>query len=92
MYDVLPQMQKIVLCGTEKITKLEQIVTDFEDQISKMNEKLNDINSKMQEFNIADMLKSSPGMGEDEGTTLAYNLISNLEKKEIIKIKHMMIK
>ena len=80
MYDVLPQMQKIVLCGTEKITILEQIVTDFEDQIGKINEKLNDIDSKMQDFSIADMLKSSPGM-DGEGTTLAYNLISNLEKK-----------
>ena len=82
MYDVLPQMQKIVLCGTEKITILEQIVTDFESQIEKINEKLNDIDSKLSDFNIADMLKSSPGLGEgEEGAALAYNLISNLEKK-----------
>ena len=81
MYDVLPQMQKIVLCGTEKITILEQIVTNFEDQIDKINEKLNDIDSKMQDFNIADMLKSSPGIEGEEGNTLVYNLISNLEKK-----------
>ena len=83
MYDVLPQMQKIVLCGTEKITILEQIVTDFEDQISKINEKLNDVDSKVQDFNIADMLKASPGISSEgeEGNTLVYNLISNLEKK-----------
>lgn len=81
MYDVLPQMQKIVLCGTEKITILEQIVTNFEDQIDKINEKINDIDSKMQDFNIADMLKSSPGIEGEEGNTLVYNLISNLEKK-----------
>ena len=83
MYDVLPQMQKIVLCGTEKITILEQIVTDFENQIEKINEKLNDLDTKVQDFNIADMLKSSPGVGgeNEEGNTLVYNLISNLEKK-----------
>ena len=83
MYDIVPQMQKIVLCGTEKITILEQIVTEFENQIEKINEKLNDLDTKVQDFNIADMLKPSQGIGgeNEEGNTLVYNLISKLEKK-----------
>ena len=94
MYDVLPQMQKIVLCGTEKINILEGIITDYEEKIDELirknNEfetKLKDMDLKMQDFNLADLLKANPKNpdgGDDEGqgnNNLILNLVSNLEKK-----------
>ena len=94
MYDILPQMQKIVSCSTEKITLLEQIITDFENKIDEINKKLEDMDLKVQDFNIVDMIKGSSGgsggqSGADgainiegeEGNALILNIISNLEKK-----------
>ena len=94
MYDILPQMQKIVSCSTEKITLLEQIITDLENKIDEINKKLEDMDLKVQDFNIVDMLKGSSGgsggqSGADgvlniegeEGNALILNIISNLEKK-----------
>ena len=66
MYVGLPQMQKIVLCGKEKINLIEQIITDYEEKIDNPNRKseefenkLKDIDLKLQDFNIADILKSN---------------------------------
>ena len=94
MYDILPQMQKIVACSTEKISLLEQIIADFENKIDEINKKLEDMDLKVQDFNIVDMLKGSSGgsggqSGADgvlniegeEGNALILNIISNLEKK-----------
>ena len=94
MYDILPQMQKIVSCSTEKITLLEQVVADLENKIDEINKKLEDMDLKVQDFNIVDMLKGSSGgsggqSGADgvlniegeEGNALILNIISNLEKK-----------
>ena len=39
MYVGLPQMQKIVLCGKEKINLIEQIITDYEEKIDNPNRK-----------------------------------------------------
>ena len=84
-------MQKIVLVGTEKITLLEQIVSEYEDtmgNLKRKNEeietKLKDMDLKMQDFNIADLLKETGKMGDEnegEGNNLLLNLVSNLEKK-----------
>ena len=100
MYDVLPQMQKIVSCGTEKITLLEQIISDFENKIDAINKKLDDMEMKVQDFNIVDMLKGSSGgsggqggidgglnIEGEEGNAILLNLISNLEKKMNSKSK-----
>ena len=95
---VIPQMQKIVLCGTEKITLLEQIVCDFEDcmdNLKRKNEeieaKLKDMDLKMQDFNIADLLKENAIMGDNgedgQGNNLLLNIVSNLEKKINAKTK-----
>ena len=94
MYDILPQMQKIVSCGTEKITLLEQIISDFEKKIDEINKKLEDMDLKIQDFNIVDIIKGSSGgsggqsgvdgalnMEGEEGNALILNIISNLEKK-----------
>ena len=94
IYSVLPQMQKIVLCSTEKMTILEQIITDYEEKIEdltrkkeEVDTKLKDMELKIQDFNIADLLKANAGGGNDgaegEGgnNSLILNLISNLEKK-----------
>ena len=96
MFNVIPQMQKIVLCGTEKITLLEQIITDLEESVDNLRRKnqefetkLKDMDLKMQDFNIADLLKNNVGIGDEEGldgegkgnNNLMLNLISNLEKK-----------
>jgi len=96
MFNVIPQMQKIVFCGTEKITLLEQIITDLEESVDNLRRKnqefetkLKDMDLKMQDFNIADLLKNNAGIGDEEGTggevkgnnNLMLNLISNLEKK-----------
>ena len=84
-------MQKIVLVGTEKITLLEQIVSEYEDtmdNLKRKNEeietKLKDMDLKMQDFNIAELLKENAKMGDEnggEGNNLLLNLVSNLEKK-----------
>ena len=94
MFNVIPQMQKIVLCGTEKIDLIQQIISDYEEKIEYLNRKneeidtrLKDMDIKIQDFNIADLLKSNIGGGvmdggEGEGNNnLVLNLISNLEKK-----------
>ena len=94
MFNVIPQMQKIVLCGTEKIDLIQQIISDYEEKIEYLNRKneeidtrLKDMDIKIQDFNIADLLKSNSvgGVGdggEGEGNNnLVLNLISNLEKK-----------
>ena len=82
MYVGLPQMQKIVLCGKEKINLIEQIITDYEEKIDNPNRKseefenkLKDIDLKLQDFNIADILKSNTvniegGEGEGGGNNL----------------------
>jgi hypothetical protein len=91
-------MQKIVLCGTEKITLLEQIVGDYEDcldNLKRKNEeieaKLKDMDLKMQDFNIADLLKENAKMGDNgedaQGNNLLLNVVSNLEKKMNAKTK-----
>ena len=92
-------MQKIVLCGTEKITLLEQIITDYDDKIESLerkieeyNTKINDMDLKMQDFNIADLLKANTGGadggdGEGNNNNLTLTLISNLEKKFNTKSK-----
>lgn len=71
---VVPQMQKIVLVGTEKITLLEQIVSEYEDtmdNLKRKNEeietKLKDMDLKMQDFNIAELLKENAKMGDENG-------------------------
>ena len=99
MYVVFPQMQKIVLCGTEKINLIEQILTDYEEKIDNLNRKseefenkLKDMDLKLQDFNIADLLKSNTlniegGEGEEGGNQLILNLVSNLEKKFNAKSK-----
>ena len=103
MYSVIPQMQKIVLCETEKLQILEQIITDYEQKMEKIEDlarqkeeidtKLKDMELKMQDFNIADLLKANAGAGNDgltgEGgnNNLLLNLISNLEKKFNAKSK-----
>lgn len=100
MYDVLPQMQKIVSCGTEKITLLEQIVADFENKIDEINKKLEDMDLKVQDFNIVNMLKGSSGgsggqggiegafnIEGEEGNAIILNIISNLENKINAKSK-----
>ena len=101
MYNVLPQMQKIVLCSTEKIGLIEEILTDYEEKIDilnrkkeEMDNKIKDMDLKIQDFNIADLLKSNSGGmegGQDEGgginNNLILNLISNLEKKFNAKSK-----
>ena len=95
---VIPQMQKIVLCGTEKINLLEQIVGDYEgeiDNLKRKNEeieaKLKDMDLKMQDFNIADLLKVNAKMGDNgedgQGNNLLLNVVSNLEKKMNAKNK-----
>ena len=93
MFIVLPQMQKIVLCGTEKINLIEQILSDYEEKIDNLNRKneefenkLKDIDLKMQDFNIADLLKSNSvpidgGEGEGGNNNLCMKIVSNLEKK-----------
>ena len=94
MFNVIPQMQKIVLCGTEKIDLIEQIISDYEekiDNLSRKNEeidtKLKDMDIKIQDFNIADLLKSNSGGAGDGGeggegnNNIILNLVSNLEKK-----------
>ena len=75
MFNVIPQMQKIVFCGTEKITLLEQIITDLEESVDNLRRKnqefetkLKDMDLKMQDFNIADLLKNNAGIGDEEGT------------------------
>ena len=98
MFNVIPQMQKIVLCGTEKIDLIQQIISDYEEKIEYLNRKneeidtrLKDMDIKIQDFNIADLLKSNSvgGVGdggEGEGNNnLVLNLISNLEKKFNVK-------
>ena len=72
IYSVLPQMQKIVLCSTEKMTILEQIITDYEEKIEdltrkkeEVDTKLKDMELKIQDFNIADLLKANAGGGSD---------------------------
>ena len=98
MFNVIPQMQKIVLCGTEKIDLIQQIISDYEEKIEYLNRKneeidtrLKDMDIKIQDFNIADLLKSNSvgGVGdggEGEGNNnLFLNLISNLEKKFNVK-------
>ena len=93
-------MQKIVSCGTEKITLLEQIIADFEKKIDEINKKLEDMDLKIQDFNIVDILKGSSGgsggqsgvdgalnMEGEEGNALILNIISNLEKKINAKSK-----
>ena len=101
MYNVLPQMQKIVLCSTEKISLIEEILADYEEKIEDLNRrkeemdnKLKDMDLKIQDFNIADLLKSNTGAiegGQEEGggvnNNLVLNLISNLEKKFNAKSK-----
>ena len=99
MYVVFPQMQKIVLCGTEKINLIEQILTDYEEKIDNLNRKseefenkIKDMDLKLQDFNIADLLKSNTlniegGEGEEGGNQLILNLVSNLEKKFNAKSK-----
>ena len=80
MYDILPQMQKIMLCGTEKITIIEKIICEFEDRINNLSEQ----NEKMKDFNIAEMLKGNAGNIEGlngEGNNIILNLISGLENK-----------
>ncbi len=84
-------MQKIVLVGTEKITLLEKIVSEYEDTLDNLKRKneeietkLKDMDLKMQDFNIADLLKENAKMGDEnggEGNNLLLNLVSNLEKK-----------
>ena len=84
-------MQKIVLVGTEKITLLEQVVSEYEDTLDNLKRKneeietkLKDMDLKMQDFNIADLLKENAKMGDEnggEGNNLLLNLVSNLEKK-----------
>ena len=94
MFNVIPQMQKIVLCGTEKIDLIQQIISDYEEKIEYLNRKneeidtrLKDMDIKIQDFNIADLLKSNTGGGAADGgegegnNNLVLNLISNLEKK-----------
>ena len=84
-------MQKIVLCSTEKITLLEDIITDYEDKIDNLitknkefETKFKDMELKMQDFNIADLLKANVegmegGDGEGEGESKGNNkLILNL--------------
>ena len=98
MFNVIPQMQKIVLCGTEKIDLIQQIISEYEEKIEYLNRKneeidtrLKDMDIKIQDFNIADLLKSNSvgGVGdggEGEGNNnLVLNLISNLEKKFNVK-------
>ena len=98
MFNVIPQMQKIVLCGTEKIDLIQQIISEYEEKIEYLNRKneeidtrLKDMDIKIQDFNIADLLKSNSvgGVGdggEGEGNNnLFLNLISNLEKKFNVK-------
>ena len=87
-------MQKIVLCSTEKIKLLEDIITDYEEKIdllTRKNEefdiKLKEMDLRIQDFNIADLLKANTEIMEGvegEGgpnNNLILNLISNLEKK-----------
>ena len=87
-------MQKILLCSTEKIKLLEDIITDYEekiDNLSRKNEefelKFKDMDLRLQDFNIADLLKANTENmegGEGEGganNNLILNLVSNLEKK-----------
>ena len=92
LFNVIPQMQKILLCSTEKIEIMEQIIPDYEEKIDFLNQKneefdnkLKDMDIKIQDFNIADLLKSNIGGGSGEGeegnNNLMLNLISNLEKK-----------
>ena len=92
LFNVIPQMQKILLCSTEKIEIMEQIISDYEEKIDFLNQKneefdnkLKDMDIKIQDFNIADLLKSNIGGGSGEGgegnNNLMLNLISNLEKK-----------
>ena len=98
MFNVIPQMQKIVLCGTEKIDLIQQIISDYEEKIEYLNRKneeidtrLKDMDIKIQDFNIADLLKSNSVGGVGDGgevegnNNLVLNLISNLEKKFNVK-------
>ena len=94
-------MQKIVLCSTEKISIMEEILADYEEKIDNLNRKkeevdnkLKDMDLKIQDFNIADLLKSNSAAidgGQEEGgginNNLVLNLISNLEKKFNAKSK-----
>ena len=45
-------MQKIVLVGTEKITLLEQIVSEYEDTMDNLKRKNEEIETKLKDMDL----------------------------------------
>ena len=87
MYEVFPQMQKIVLCSTEKINIIEKILSDLEDKVNDLTRQNEEMARRNQGLNITDILKGNSGnleglnLNGEEGNNILLNLISSLENK-----------